>query len=216
MATKTEVITAIGAFLTASVALGGFGYYLGRDTASSEVSQLTREIDWFKSAQGIENALDYLSELSAYNDNLFEFAAHQKEISEKNNEITELTDAVQSLEQGKQNLQVELEQATQDLRDSQAHVDILNNRLSVKYVVEESVSLTPGRSHRFLDGAVTLGLQSVLSNSAMVTLRNDTEFLDVGEAVEIRVEDARCMVVLRSSTFDNNSEFDLICRYHSD
>ena len=216
MTTKTEVITAIGAFLTASVALGGFGYYLGRDTASSEVSQLTREIDWLKSAQGIENALDYLSELSSYNDNLFEFAAHKKEISEKNSEIAELTDAIQSLKQSKQNLQVELDRATEDLRDSQAHVEVLDNRLSVKYVVEESVTLTPGHSHSFLDGAVTIGLQSAASSSAMITLRNNTEFLDVGEAVEIQIEDAKCMVVLRSSTFSNSSEFDLTCRYHAD
>jgi len=212
MATKLEVATVIAASLAAAATVGGFGYYMGRDTASSEVSQLTPEIEWLKSAQGIENALDYLSDISAYNDNLFEFARHEEQLSEKNTEIEKLTDTVDLLNSRAETLQSELEKSTKALKVSEERITDLSDSLAIKYDIRQSVSLLEGESHMILDGAAIIGLQSSYNNRAVITLQNETEFLDVGSVSEIKVEDARCIVALRRTSMYEGSDFDLICR----
>jgi hypothetical protein len=212
MTTKVEIATLLATCVLAAFAAAGFGYYLGRDTASSQVDQLKREIDTFKSANNIKNAFDYLSDLRGYNDNLFEFSKYEKQIADKQSELDKLLDNTATLRRKAESLQNQLNLASKAQQNSQAQIRDLTRRLKLKYSVNESVSLEKGQSHSFLNGAAIIGVQSVYDSRAVITLQNQTHFIDVGGTIEIQVEDARCMVALRNTSYDGNSVFDLICR----
>jgi len=109
-------------------------------------------------------------------------------------------------------LQSELEKSTKALKVSEERITDLSDSLAIKYDIRQSVSLLEGESHMILDGAAIIGLQSSYNNRAVITLQNETEFLDVGSVSEIKVEDARCIVALRRTSMYEGSDFDLICR----
>lgn len=214
MPTRTEMVTVIAACLAAAAAVGGFGYFMGRDTATSEVSQLNRELELLKSAHGVENALDYLADLSTYNDQLFRFSEYEEKIAERNEKIAALSTNISTLEQDVDSLRDQLSLAAEIEQTSRKEIADLSDSLAIKYELEDTVSLIEGQSHSFLDGAVLVGVQNTYSNRAVITLKNETEFIDVGEGVEVQVDDARCLVALRSTSRNAGATLDLTCRAH--
>ncbi|MFS8182927.1 hypothetical protein ACMG4P_15415 [Pseudovibrio denitrificans] len=212
MATRVETITVVAVSLTAVAAFCAIGYYVGRDTASSQVSQLERELSMFKTAQGASNVLDFLEDLSTYNNKLFRFSEYEQQLSDKDMLIQQLSDELSELEQSLTGWKHRVTVAEEQHEHDRTEILDLKERLSVKYNIEETVKLREGQAYGFLDGAMTLGLKNLYHSYSAITISNKAEFLDLGESLEFKVEDAYCGVSLKQIDEVTEATFDLTCR----
>ncbi len=212
MSTTSGLIGTICACATAIAAVAGFGYYLGRDTAESEVSQLERELEMFKSAQDVKNALEYLDDLSVYNDNLFRFKEYEEKMATRDAEIAKLSSDVELLHTRLADSELQIKDASSALLIGRQTIGELTDALEEKHELNDTITLKEGQSHRFSASAIVVGVQSIYSSRAVITLQNEMEFINVGQGFTIQKEDTRCTVTLRKINENQEATFDLICR----
>ncbi len=209
-----NLVTAAATSLAAVAAFFAAGYYTGRDTAVSEVNSLKRELQMFQSAQGATNLLSYLEDLSEYNDKLFNFTTHKREVAELKNKILTLDKDIQNGVSKLQQTENELKQKNTRLLEAEEVISDLQKKLSAKYSTASEVTLSEGQSHSFFNGSVILGVQSIYSNYVVATIFNEREFLDIAEGYQFKLEDNVCSITpthLTSTRAQKSADFSLIC-----
>lgn len=214
MSIKQDTLQTIGICLSAAAAMAALGYYAGHHTASSENETLKREIEQMMAAQNTKNVFTFLEDLKEYNENLFEFEAHIKKLAELTeerdklaNENIRLSEEISTHTSRITELAKSLETTTSDVKD-------LREKLAVKYTLSNDVSLAVGQSHTFANGLVTLGVQSLYSTRAVLTIFDKQEYLNVGEGYHFEIEDNRCRLILSGiarKSDENNGTFLLAC-----
>jgi seryl-tRNA synthetase len=207
VASRAEMIAAIASGIAALAAFAGFGYYLGRDTATSEIKQLEREIELFKAAQDTKNVLSYLEDLQKYNENLFEFSAHEEEVSKLVREIEELSRVSVELKSQLEEKNSELERLAKEASSKDAEIKALESELVSKYTITEDFSITAGKSKAFFEGEFVLGVNSIYNNYIHVTAFDQLDFLDIGESLRFSVRKNHCVLTLMG--VDTSSEPDV-------
>ena len=211
---KTETVIAIATSLAAIAAFGGFGYYVGRDTAQSELASVKRDLSLFEEAEETAGLMELLRELYEYNDDLFSFSQYIDEIDSLRKSNDQLATEIDELTEILEDRNSKIIDLSGSLASAETAAKDLARQLAQKFTLKDTALVPEGQTAAFFEGEIIIGVRHVYTSSTSVNINSRTYELDIGQSYDFKLRGNSCSIVptkLNDSFNDGWAEFSVIC-----